>query len=84
MSKPEVLRKTGMGNETECTGFLARTTIKPETKARLDETESIMAFSSFLENGTGMLLLAPIFKSIYYDQHGCSYFIFLFKAQTPP
>jgi len=31
-----------MGNETECTGFLARTTIKPETKAGLDETESIM------------------------------------------
>ena len=31
-----------MGNETGCTGFLARTTIKPETKAGLDETESIM------------------------------------------
>ncbi|CAH1414469.1 unnamed protein product [Lactuca virosa] len=31
-----------MGNKTECTGFLARTTIKPETKARLDKTESII------------------------------------------
>jgi hypothetical protein len=31
-----------MGNKTECTGFLARTTIKPETKAGLDKTESIM------------------------------------------
>lgn len=31
-----------MGNETECTGFLARATIKPETKAGLDKTESIM------------------------------------------
>jgi hypothetical protein len=31
-----------MKNKTECTGFLARTTIKPETKARLDKTESIM------------------------------------------
>nr|KAJ0201182.1 hypothetical protein LSAT_V11C600326840 [Lactuca sativa] len=28
--------------KTECTGFLARTTIKPETKARLDKTESII------------------------------------------
>jgi hypothetical protein len=31
-----------MKNKTECTGFLARTTIKPETKAKLDKTESIM------------------------------------------
>jgi hypothetical protein len=31
-----------MGNKTECTGFLARATIKPETKAGLDKTESIM------------------------------------------
>jgi hypothetical protein len=31
-----------MENKTECTGFLARTTIKPETKAGLDKTESIM------------------------------------------
>ena len=31
-----------MENKTECTGFLARATIKPETKARLDKTESIM------------------------------------------
>ncbi|PPS00229.1 hypothetical protein GOBAR_AA20432 [Gossypium barbadense] len=29
-----------MGNKTECTGFLARATIKPETKAGLDKTES--------------------------------------------
>ncbi|KAF1856606.1 hypothetical protein Lal_00038472 [Lupinus albus] len=41
-SKPEVSRKTGMGNKTECTGFFARATIKPETKAGLDKTESIM------------------------------------------
>jgi hypothetical protein len=40
--KTEVSRKTGMGNKTECTGFLARATIKPETKAGLDKTESIM------------------------------------------
>jgi hypothetical protein len=31
-----------MENKTECTGFLARATIKPETKAGLDKTESIM------------------------------------------
>jgi hypothetical protein len=31
-----------MGNKMECTRFLARTTIKPETKAGLDKTESIM------------------------------------------
>jgi hypothetical protein len=31
-----------MRNKTECTGFLARTTIKPETKAGLDKTESII------------------------------------------
>jgi hypothetical protein len=31
-----------MKNKTECTGFLARTTIKPETKAGLDKTESII------------------------------------------
>jgi len=43
------LRKTGMGNKTECTGFLARTTIKPETKAGLDKTESIIGTSSFPE-----------------------------------
>nr|YP_009526539.1 hypothetical protein [Ammopiptanthus mongolicus]AXV54298.1 hypothetical protein [Ammopiptanthus mongolicus] len=34
-----------MGNKTECTGFLARATIKPETKAGLDKTESIMLCS---------------------------------------
>ncbi|CAL2274474.1 unnamed protein product [Prunus armeniaca] len=28
-----------MGNKTECTGFFARATIKPETKAGLDKTE---------------------------------------------
>jgi hypothetical protein len=38
-----------MKNKTECTGFLARTTIKPETKAKLDKTESIMVPSSFPE-----------------------------------
>ncbi|EOY06883.1 Uncharacterized protein TCM_021470 [Theobroma cacao] len=32
-----------LGNKTECTGFLACATIKPETKAELDKTESIMA-----------------------------------------
>ncbi|KAG5107078.1 hypothetical protein JHK82_044048 [Glycine max] len=31
-SKPEVSRKTGMGNKTECTGFLARATSN-KTKA---------------------------------------------------
>lgn len=28
-----------MGKKTECTGLLARTTIKPESKAGLDKTE---------------------------------------------
>jgi hypothetical protein len=36
ISKPEVSQKTRMENKTECTGFLARTTIKPETKAALN------------------------------------------------
>lgn len=31
-----------MGNKAGCTGFLARTTIKPETEAGLDETEGIV------------------------------------------
>ncbi|WOH03991.1 hypothetical protein DCAR_0623396 [Daucus carota subsp. sativus] len=35
-----------MENETECTGFLARTTIIAETKARLDKTESFFSSSS--------------------------------------
>jgi len=38
-----------MGNKTECTGFLARATIKPETKAGLDKTESIMVRRPFLK-----------------------------------
>ena len=36
------LKQKQLGNKTECTGFLARATIKPETKAGLDKTESIM------------------------------------------
>jgi hypothetical protein len=38
-----------MGNKTECTGFLARETIKPETKAGLDKTESIMVAYTHLK-----------------------------------
>jgi hypothetical protein len=38
-----------MENKTECTGFLARTTIKPETKAGLDKTERIIGISHLLK-----------------------------------
>jgi len=44
-----MLQKTGMGNKTECTKFIARVTNKPKTKAGLDKTESIMGTSSFPE-----------------------------------
>ena len=45
----EVSRKTKMENKTECTRILARATIKPETKAALDKTESIMVRRPFPE-----------------------------------
>lgn len=42
-------RSTGVGSETGCTGFLARTTIEPGTEARLDETGSIVVRRPSLE-----------------------------------
>lgn len=62
MSEPEVLQNTRMKNRTECTGFLARTTIKPETKARLDKTESIVVRRPSLEWN----FRAAAFKLIHY------------------
>lgn len=67
-----------MENETECTGFLARTTIKAETKARLDKTESIIVRRPSLKWN----FHAGAWKSIYYDQRGCSYFIWFFQAKS--
>lgn len=49
MGEPEVLRNTGMEDGTGCTGFLARTTIEPGTKAGLGETESIVVRRPSLE-----------------------------------
>ena len=61
------LKQKQLGNKTECTGFLARTTIKPETKAGLDKTESIMVRRPSLKwNFHASSCSKPAWKSIYY------------------
>jgi hypothetical protein len=50
-SKPDVLKKTKIKKRTECTGFLARITITPETRAILEKIENkiiLIVFSFWL------------------------------------
>lgn len=74
-----------MGNKTECTGFLARTTIKPETKAGLDKTESIMVRRPSLKwNFHAGLEQELAWKSIYYVRPARLFiFHFLLLNQAP-
>ena len=83
-----------MGNETECTGFLARTTIKPETKAGLDKTESIMVrrpspkwnFHAGARTSMKVDLLRPARLFIFHfllREHSLSYLRTLKSLSTP-
>ena len=71
MGEPEVLRNTGMEDGTGCTGFLARTTIEPETKAGLGETESIVVRRPSLEWN----FRAAAFKLIHYERPFASHYL---------